>query len=418
MKPDLYLITNDFPFGKGEDSFILPEIPYLMRKFKVTIISNSLDAEQTCFLDDEIRVIHYDRKASVVRKICDSISYLGASLAHKEIIRIFQSGEKILGRLFESVLFFEESRRFERFIKKNRVIDDRKTVIVYCYWFTYYCLAMLRFGEKHPNIKVITRAHRYDLYDEGYLFGRQPFKEQMNQKIGNIIFIAEHGRQYYRNKYGEPRTDGQYQLFRLGVKPLQKPYLSKKEGSEFLLVSCAQVIPRKRVELIVDALVCVRDLQIRWIHFGDGDNYEKLCEYAKEKLSGMSNISYELKGYVASEQIMEFYGNHYVDAFITTTASEGCPVSVQEAMAYAIPIMGTAVAEIPYMIDGNGVLLSETPSVREVANEIRNMYNQKEDIVRMMRERSYQLWREDFNAEVNAEQFVGFLDRLVGRTKG
>ncbi|MEY8326746.1 glycosyltransferase [Lachnospiraceae bacterium 54-11] len=413
MKPDLYLITNDFPFGKGEDSFILPELPYLTKKFKVTIISNSLAAEQTCFLDDEICVVHYDRKASIGRKICDSISYLGASSAHKEVIQIFQSGEKIPGRIFESILFFEEARRFERFIKKNHMIDDKKPVIIYCYWFTYYCLTMLRFSEKHPNIKVITRAHRYDLYDEGYLFGRQPFKEQMNRKIGNIIFIAEHGRQYYRNKYGEPEIDGQYQLFRLGVRPLHAPYLGKKVGEEFLLVSCAQVISRKRVELIVDALTHIRDFRIRWIHFGGGNDYEKLRGYAEEKLGSMENISYELRGYVASEQIMEFYGCHYVDAFITTTASEGCPVSVQEAMAYAIPVIGTAVAEIPHMIDGNGVLLSETPTAEEVATGIRNIYNQSVENVIKMREKSYRRWKKDFNAEINAERFVEFLYRIL-----
>ena len=38
MKPILYLITNDFPFGNGEASFILPELPYLKDKFDAALV--------------------------------------------------------------------------------------------------------------------------------------------------------------------------------------------------------------------------------------------------------------------------------------------------------------------------------------------------------------------------------------------
>ena len=105
MKPILYLVTTDFPFGKGEDSFILPELPFLTEKFDVTVISNSLSKEQTTILDENVKVIHYDRKACLMQKICDSICYFGNIAAYKEIFDILKSGEKIAGRLLESVCF-------------------------------------------------------------------------------------------------------------------------------------------------------------------------------------------------------------------------------------------------------------------------------------------------------------------------
>ena len=43
----LYLITDNFPFGKGEKSFIVPELNYLIQKFEVTIISTSTENNQT-----------------------------------------------------------------------------------------------------------------------------------------------------------------------------------------------------------------------------------------------------------------------------------------------------------------------------------------------------------------------------------
>ena len=38
-KTKLYLATNGFPWGKGEKSFITPEIPYLLDRFDLVIIS-------------------------------------------------------------------------------------------------------------------------------------------------------------------------------------------------------------------------------------------------------------------------------------------------------------------------------------------------------------------------------------------
>lgn len=57
MKPNLFLITTDFPYGRGEASFILPELPYWVEKFNLTIISNSLDNEQTVHSGNDIKVI-------------------------------------------------------------------------------------------------------------------------------------------------------------------------------------------------------------------------------------------------------------------------------------------------------------------------------------------------------------------------
>lgn len=410
MKPNLFLITSDFPFGKGEASFIMPELPALKERFDITVISNSLESVQTVFLDEDVQIVHYDRKASLPRKLWDSICYFSSRDAWQELKEIVCSRKKIIRRFMESILFFEEARRFERFLKKNHVIDEKEPAIVYSYWFTYYCLTMTRLFGENPNIKIVTRTHRYDLYDDGYLGGRQPFKKQMDKKIDSVVFIAEHGRQYYLDKYCDGVCTGKYQLFRLGVIPKGKDEKKNVDKfNQFLLVSCSVIIPRKRVDLIIEALSQINDLNIKWIHFGDGANYERTMEYAKQKLANLANISYEFMGYAETEQIMDFYGKNTVNAFITTTESEGCPVSVQEAMAYGIPIIGTNVAEIPYMIKENGILLSADPSPEEVSSAIRHLYGLPREEIVLMREKSYQLWKENFDGTVNAGKFADFL---------
>lgn len=167
MKIPLYLITNDFPYGNGEGSFILQELPYLKQRFDITIISNSLSMEQTENVDADIKVIHYTRKASIWRKLLDSVCYFFEHDAYQELIEIVKSKTHILGKTFESVLFYEEARRFRRFLAKEHIIEVNQTGVIYCYWYTFYCYTVSKLFAENSNIKIVTRTHRYDLYDEG-----------------------------------------------------------------------------------------------------------------------------------------------------------------------------------------------------------------------------------------------------------
>lgn len=412
MKPNLYLLTSDFPFGNGEASFIMPELPSLKEKFNVTIISNSLSNVQTTVLDD-VRVIHFNRKVSFFLKVWDSICFWGCRSGYEELQCILQSGEKRLERLRDSILFFEEARRLKRFIKRNKIIDDNVPSIIYCYWYTYYCYTLTHWWGKKSNLKIVTRAHRYDLYDDGMASGRQPFKEQMNTRVDAIVFIAKHGQDYFLNRYGLADNVKRYPLFRLGVIPTSSCNIVNKEKNEFLLVSCSVIIPRKRVEMIVQALAQISSINIHWIHFGDGPGFDKLKEKAHELLSKRNNISYDFRGYTKSEDIMDFYANNYVDAFITTTRSEGCPVSVQEAMAYEIPVIGTAVADIPCMIQGNGILLAKNLKISDICEAILTIALSSEKCIRNMRKQSYQIWKDHFDGKRNAEKFAEFLFELL-----
>lgn len=408
---NLYLITNDYPYGNGETSFIEPELPYLKEKFSVTIISTSLSKEQTEIVDQDINVVHYTREASIFRKIIDSLCYFISKDAYCELVDIIRGEKKlILGRIVQSILFFEEARRFKRFLKNNKVIDDNSKGIVYCYWYTFYCYTVTKlYGTQHSNLNVITRTHRYDLYDDANQYRRQPFKRQMDSLLRAVVFIAEHGRRYYLERYGFYPNEGKYVLYRLGVEGSSKYIEKAKEGSHFLVVSCAMLIPRKRVELIIEGLSEITEMNIEWIHFGDGPERIKLKTYADKMLGEKKNIKYSFRKGCSAAQIVNFYKENYIDMFITTTKSEGCPVSVQEAMSCGIPIVGTRVAEIPYMIRENGVLLSEDPDAAEIATAIRSVYYAAPENIKRMRKTSYELWMKEFNMKQNATKFVNFL---------
>ena len=48
----LFIVTNDYPYGRGDSIFVLPELLYLRESFEVTVISTSLEEKiQAALLD-------------------------------------------------------------------------------------------------------------------------------------------------------------------------------------------------------------------------------------------------------------------------------------------------------------------------------------------------------------------------------
>ena len=110
---------------------------------------------------------------------------------------------------------------------------------------------------------------------------------------------------------------------------------------------------------------------------------------------------------------MKFYADNEVLCFITTSETEGgAPVSIQEAMAYGIPIIGTDVGGITEMIQGNGILLKANPTPGEIRNAIEYIM-QNPDIRKRMCDASVKIWSEEYCAEKNVQRFVNFIKERV-----
>lgn len=130
-------------------------------------------------------------------------------------------------------------------------------------------------------------------------------------------------------------------------------------------------------------------------------------------MKGKSNIKYNFRGKVDNREVLEFYESNKISAFITTSSTEGgCPVSIMEAMSYGIPIIGTRVGDIPYMIDKNGLLLSENPSVSDISEAIREIMDAGSEKEESMRQASFKLWEENFNVDKNVPRFIQELEGL------
>ena len=107
-------------------------------------------------------------------------------------------------------------------------------------------------------------------------------------------------------------------------------------------MSVSTMIPVKRVDLLIDALATFHrdhpELELTWIHAGDGILREELTRQAHERLSG---VTVQLLGILPNVELLDFYLSHQIDLLVSTSSSEGIPVSMMEAMAREVPVSYT-----------------------------------------------------------------------------
>ena len=81
-------------------------------------------------------------------------------------------------------------------------------------------------------------------------------------------------------------------------------------------------------------------------------------------------------------------------------------MSVQEAMAQGIPVIGTDVGGITEMIQGNGILLPRDPDGSEVAAAIGRMMSLDEHEKTAMQKQSRRLWKQEFCIDVSYQELL------------
>lgn len=412
----LILATESFPYGRGEKTFILPEIERLRQYFDITIVSHAnreqMEEGICSELPEDIKVVCLGRpELSVSDKIVALISIFLDRDGRVELKEILKGKCNKGERFYQSLAFYAQSLSDQKKLRQSGILLTEEPIICYSFWYAYFCYSMVREKDRHSNIRVITRTHGIDLYHERVPGKRQPFRHQMEKRLDAIVFACEYGAEYYKTHVKDKGTDSsKLHVCKLGIEePNRQMPVGMEEERE--LLSCSNMIPLKRIQLIVDGLARIEGLKIHWTHIGDGSEMQKLRVYAEQKLGNKDNIRYTFAGYV--ENVRAYYEQNQVDCFITTSETEGgCPVSIQEAMSYGVPVIGTDVGGITEMIADNGILLSAAPDGEEVADAIRKIMVLERAELLQMKEAVYQKWRKEFDINVSFGKILEMIECL------
>lgn len=417
----IYIFTEDFPFGESETTFLSNELSFLSRKYKIVILCTSATLNRSSIKNKNKG---YDVIYVPMKKV-DCLSFLWAMFSlffdkdfNKEIQQIWFQKQLFWKRIIKSIYFYAQGVfLFKDAMNCCNTIDEND--LLYSYWYGPSAMAAIKIRNQ-TGCKVITRTHGYDLYNERVSTTlRQPFKTLMDEKIDYIIFACEYAKKYYLKHFAHSEH-GKYRIGIIGA-PKADPKGNTsfdKNRESICLVSCSTVSKIKRIHLIIDALSILDGYDIYWNHFGDGEMMNEIQELAKEKLEKSTTIHYSFEGQVTRERLYQFYQENDVDLFITTSESEGgCPISIQEAMAFGIPTICTSVGGITEMIDGNGWLLTSNNIPDELSERIVEYINMKEKDVALMRKKAFDIWNAKYNSSKTGEAFLYFIDEIMERRK-
>lgn len=408
---NLLLITSGFPYGELERSFLLTEFNELRKSFQIHIAALYAAGNRIIYpVPQEVRYSQYHVGSKWKRAF-----RLPAQFFYQEVREDLRkasnktgSPAKKLHRLISILKYTGYAEEIEH--QLDEIVKSEKIDLIYTYWCTSATVAALRLKNKYRGLKVITRFHGYDLFEERAAVDWQCLRGYIAKKCDRLIFVSKQGQEYFLAKWGREWEEKSLVSY-LGCRKMA--FIEDKKSDCLKIISCSSLIPLKRVELIIAALAKLPDdFRVEWHHFGDGESRQNCESNARELLDGRENIWYTFWGAVPNENLEDIYTEISPDLFLTASSSEGgVPVSIAEASAMGIPAVGTDVGGIPEIIINGvtGFLLPQNPTPMDIASVIIKYtalpVNKKEE----MRKQAYATWKETFDAEKNAKRFSSVL---------
>lgn len=407
----LILITDHYPYTRGELPFVQPELAVTCQHFEVSVICKSPAEKPEYPLPPGVKLYHYHKDATMGEKIRNLFGCLLDGNYYRSVFGREHAKGSWRAREAEVRNFRLSAHLFRKYLRDEGFFDRIEHTIYYSYWYNYGAMALALEKQRHPRMRIITRTHGYDLYNERSPAGVQPYKRFMDRHMDAVFFVSRRACAYYK-KHFATQDNGHYQLAYLGVPDngLNPP----GKGEEISLFSCSNVIPIKRVDLLVEALSLLPGRKIRWVHAGGGSQEEAVRRLAEEKLGGNPEVSYAFLGAVPNEEVIAYYKSTHVDLFLTASETEGgTPVSIMEAFSFGVPAVGTDVGGIPEMINaGTGFLLSANPTPQEIAAAIAAYADAPAAKKTALRSNARQMWHASFYDKANHTRFASELEKL------
>lgn len=406
MVKNLILFTDTYPYGVGEQ-FIEEELKRLEAYFSnITIVPSMLKKTKRRYIPkNAICELELAKRASYTRVGLEAIYF---SPLYPELLNRIKIGLHILE--YVKISYFSGTanltqRWLSKYIKREKI--DLDNTIFYTYWLNATTFGIGCLKKEYPNLKLVSRCHGYDLYEERYNPPYIPFQKETLNDLDRLFLISDHGLRYITKKY--PLITSICTVAKLGVIGVDSLYLSKaSDDGIFRVVSCSLALPVKRLDLLLRGVAKLAESEpsqiFEWYHLGDGRELKRLKIEASK--IHISSLKIHFLGQIAHNEVLDFYMHNPIDVFINVSALEGVPVSIMEAQSYGIPVIATAVGGTTEIVSNlNGKLLSPNPTPEEIAESIGSFLKDKSSTV-SKRIESRINWEINYNAVTNYKAFI------------
>lgn len=399
------VLTHSYPYGTAE-TFVGAELETLVREVDQVIVApmRTVGSARTVpdgvIVDDSLGSIwrHGWRRGLVsIRAALTARAFYG------ELWRAFPRWVhwRAMARLIAAMGDMDRIRRWlPEFLKS---IEPTGDTVFYTYWLGPATVALGNARSGGADYKLVSRAHRIDLYVDEHPLEYLPAWRQAVECVDRLFVISEHGRRYITSRF--PSVADRCEVARLGVPDPGFDAEPSRDGVMRVL-SCSSVSEQKRLPLLLSGIARIPELSgtpIEWRHAGGGPGLDDLESAARSQLP--STISWHFLGQVPDDEILGLYRERPVDVFANVSSSEGVPVSIMEAMSCGVPTVATAVGGTSELLDDSGgVLLSADPTPTEIARALLRFASSDDVAARRLSAKSR--WRTMSFAAENYEQFA------------
>lgn len=414
----LIVFTRKYPYSYGEPSF-QDEAPYQLSCFeKVIVLAQDVSKGEPTTRTPPEGIEFYNTATSSRRigRLRDKLKCIRWSVKHNDATD--SDVQRISGKPIRRIFMWTFEERCQRLITeaisvlKGYDFSSYDEVVLYSYWFFANVRVAVGVSEYLKMrgidaVRIVSRAHRYDLYEERNRLNYLPMREYFLDKVDRVYVCSQNGADYLRTRH--PSYQRKIEIGYIGTPDCG---MCKVETSDiFHIVSCCRIVPVKRLERLADAMAMI-DFPVKWTVIGggvEGDKYyNQLKNYVQSKLASKPNILVEYTGALDHDDVFRYYKNNYVNVLINPSESEGLPAVIMEATSFGIPIIATDVGgTTEIVIDGvNGYVLPENFTDEEMVSAIYRMKNLPEEEYSSFRRQARFIWQNNFNAAVNNLKFA------------
>ncbi|GAB1470976.1 glycosyltransferase [Chloroflexota bacterium] len=412
----LLIFTNTYPYDSvGEQTFLAGEIDILKKYFERIILVPQFKHEKMLPLPAGVEVnLDFAGQFSFAKRL----SVFFRSFFQKIVFEDIKKRMPVsLSFDYWKKLFFFLSRArltqiwLKAWLKKENVRPS--DVICYTYWFIDITTGLGWAKAELPQLRVISRAHGYDLYEE--LYKPWPLRQSSISQLDRLFVDSHTGTNYLVEKY--PQVKQKYEVALLGVPEPGGVSQSSQDGV-LRVASCSTINPIKRVDLLFEGIMAAAKMRsgqkIEWVHYGgDATSRQNLIDRSANELP--ANAKAYFPGYQTQQHLIQSYLSNPVDVFVNVSFTEGTPVSIMEAVSCGIPIIATAVGgNVEIVQKRNGFLLGENPTPDEIAKALLKVCDDQEEMLKK-RQGSRAVWQERYNETTNFEAFAQALVKIRKR---
>lgn len=407
MRSEVLVFTGSFPYAAAAENTFLPqELAVLSRVFERVVVVPMLargSRERVTLPNVEVDDSYAAYRTAWYRRALQALAGAIDAGLWREVLSnaaLFVRGPRGLVR---TVRTFVDAKLAERWAR-DHLRDRAASAVIYTWWFEGTTLGLARFGNRY-GVPVATRAHGRDVFESRHAPPVLPFREVSLALVDQVYSASQAGAGHMARRY--PAHAGKIRVGLLGIDDPGVINQASPDGV-FRIVSCSTFVPVKRVDLMARGVAAAGRAnpgqRFEWTHIGVGPERDAVDELARSIMP--QNVSYRIVGYTGPADLYDFYRTQPADVFLNTSASEGTPVAIMEAIAVGLPVIATAVGGNPEIAGpDNGLTCPAHPEPGEIADAIGALLRDPERRA-AMRQASRAKWAAQYAAPTNYQRFT------------